>query len=301
MLDITIVQRIYRKMFLIRRTEELIEQFFTKGLLRGTTHGCIGQESIPSAILDHVSLDTDYVTGNHRSHGDYLALTEDPYGLLAELMGLPDGVVRGKGGSQHIRYKNFYTNGITGGMVPDAVGLAFSQLKLTTNGIVVALFGDGAMNEGYVLEALNLAVVFSVPLLFVLENNHYAMSTPTELVTRRPLRERAEAMGIETHYFEAIDAGELWELSGNLIERMRKDRAPRFIEIRTFRFSGHSKSDKREYIPAKEDKYWHEHDPLIGLGDQMPAGCRKSSEDEANAILKEALEKIKQRGREHVV
>jgi TPP-dependent pyruvate/acetoin dehydrogenase alpha subunit len=282
----------YWKMYLIRRTEETIEKLFSQGVLRGTTHGCKGQEVVPVAILDHISLDLDYVTGNHRSHGDYLALTEDVYGLLAELMGLEDGIVQGMGGSQHLRYKNFYTNGITGGMVPVAVGLAFSQLKLTQDGIVVALFGDGAMNEGYVLEALNLAAVFSLPILFVLANNHYAMSTAIDHVTRRPLYVRAEAMGLESYHLEALDVGELWSLSGSLIEKMRQDRIPRFIEIKTFRFSGHSKSDKREYIPSEEDEYWHAHDPLIKARNALSNEFIKECESRAEAKIKEAIEKI---------
>jgi len=294
-IDSTVLERIYWKMSLIRKTEEEIERLFSKGLMRGTTHGCRGQEVIPASVLDHVSLDFDYVTGNHRSHGDYLALTEDPYRLLAELMGLPDGIVHGKGGSQHIQFKNFYTNGITGGMVPDAVGLAFSQLKLTSNGIVVALFGDGAMNEGYVLEALNLAAVFSVPILFVLENNHYAMSTPTDLVTRRPLRERAEAVGIETFYIEALDAGQLWLLAGNLISQMRTDRKPRFIEMKTFRFSGHSKSDKREYIPTEEDEYWHQNDPLMRLGNQLSEDYRRDVDFKLMTLFQELSKKLEGR------
>ncbi len=221
-----------------------------------------------------------------------MALTEDCAGLLSELVGLVEGGVQGKGGSQHLRYKNFISNGITGGMVPVAVGLGFSLLKCSKDGIVVALFGDGAMNEGYLLESLNLAAVFHIPILFVLENNHYAMSTPVESVTRKPLMERPKALGIETHYIEAHDPIELWHLSDRLIRDIRADREPRFIEIKTFRFSGHSKSDKREYIPEEEDKYWHKHDPLTILNNQLGNDLSRQIVQNVDDIVAEALGKM---------
>jgi len=287
--------RLYKRMFLIRKCEETIEILFEKGLLRGTSHGCRGQEIVPAAFLDHININADYVTGNHRSHGAYLAITENPYALIAEMMGLPDGMVQGRGGSQHIRYNRFYTNGITGGMVPVAVGLAFCQKKQSNNDIVISFFGDGAMNEGYVLEALNLSMVFEVPIVFVLENNHYAMSTATELVTKRPLFERAKAFGLETYNIEASDAIELWQFAGDIIGKIRVDRKPRFIEVKTFRFSGHSKNDKREYIPKEEDEYWKRNDPLLKLARKINTKEREFIEAECNQMISSALSKIKGR------
>ncbi len=275
------IVEVYRKLILIRYTEQKLESLFKERKLKGTMHGCIGQEINAVAILSHIDIEKDWVTGNHRSHGHLLALTGDPYPLIAELMGKKSGFVMGKGGSQHISYKNFINNGITGGMVGVGVGIAFTLKQKTKDAIVVSFFGDGAMNEGYVSESLNLASYLKVPILFVLENNKYAMSTRTEKVTGGNFRERVEAFGLEYHFIVGDDFWNLYQLAGQLISKIRRDRYPIFLEILTHRFSGHSKSDKREYIPPEEDKEWRERD-----------GVEKIRRRLIEEIGKEAVEKI---------
>ncbi len=255
----------YHRMLLIRKSEERIEELFTKGLLRGTTHGSRGQEAIAVGLLSHVDCSYDYITGSHRSHGHYLALHPDTYPFFAELMGKVTGMVNGRGGSQHLSYQNFITNGITGGMVPIATGLAFRQKVKTTDGICVSIFGDGAINEGYVMEALNLAAVFDLPILFVLENNNYAMSTPFEKTNKGIVQNRIEGFGLQYYRCEATDVEDIYDKCQDLVSRIRAKRHPQFIEFITHRFSGHSKSDSRLYIPKAVDEYWESHDPLIRL------------------------------------
>jgi len=260
---------LYEKMLLIRKTEQAIDKLFSQGLLRGTVHGCIGQEAIAVGVLSHIEPSIDFITGSHRSHGHYLALSDDPCRLIAELMGKKNGAVEGRGGSQHIRYKNFYTNGITGGMVPVGVGLAFSQKINTENGIVVSFFGDGAMNEGYVMEAFNFASIMKLPILFVLENNGFAMSTSQSLTTAGSCEARVRSFDIEYNFAEANDVMSVYRMSEIVINRVRATRNPSFIEFKTHRFSGHSKSDKREYIDQELDRYWEKNDPLKKLAETM--------------------------------
>ena len=261
--------KFYKKMFLIRYFEERMEEIFKEGKLKGTMHGYKGQEAIAVGVLENVEIDKDWVTGTHRSHGHYLALSEDPYRLIAELMGKKTGLVFGIGGSQHFRYKNFFNNGITGGLIPIGVGIAHAMKIMNKDGIVVSFLGDGAMNEGYVMEAFNLAGVYKVPILFVLENNKYAMSTRTEKFLSGDFESRIRGFGIDYHYLEVYDVIEVYKLSKKLISELRLNKKPIFVEFKTHRFSGHSKSDKREYIPPEEDKYWKERDALANLEKEL--------------------------------
>ena len=282
----------YRKMLLIRRTEEKIEELFREGALRGTTHGYIGEEAIAVGVLQNVNPKKDFITGGHRSHGHLLALSDDCYALFAELMGKETGLVNGRGGSQHIKYENFYTNGITGGMLPVAVGMAFSLKLRSEENIVVSFFGDGAMNEGYVMESFNLSGAFQLPNLFVLENNSYAMSTKTKAVSSGEFAQRVKGFGIDYHFLKALDVMEVYEFSKEVISKIRKDRKPAFIEFETHRFSGHSKSDKREYMPQEVDAYWRENDPLLKAEKSLNQRTAENIKIEIEDAIKISLEKV---------
>lgn len=261
----------YRRMLLIRKTEERIEELFAKGLLRGTTHGSRGQEAIAVGLLSHLDCANDYVTGSHRSHGHFLALNPDPYPFFAELMGKETGMVYGRGGSQHLSYHKFITNGITGGMVPIASGLAFSLKAKTMDRICVSIFGDGAMNEGYVMEALNLSAVFDLPILFVLENNNYAMSTSFQNTNKGVIQKRIEGFGLPYLQCKATDVDDLYDKCAEVVSKIRNTRHPQFIEFITHRFSGHSKSDARLYMPKEIDEYWKKNDPLHRIESKLEA------------------------------
>ncbi len=287
----TISESYYRKMYLIRRTEEIIENLFSEGLLRGTTHGCRGQEAIAVGLLQYVDPKKDYITGTHRSHGHYIALSDDPYPLIAELMGKKTGLVNGRGGSQHIRYFNFFTNGITGGLIPIAVGIAYSLKLQKTDFIVTSFIGDGAMNEGYVLEALNLAGCYNVPIVFVLENNTFAMSTITSNFTSGNFENRVKSFNIEYHFLEANDIFLISDLSKEIILKVRNYRSPIFIEFKTHRFSGHSKSDNRAYVPEELDEYWINNDPLIKLRNSLTIEVVKNIENSVDNLINNSVEK----------
>ncbi len=284
--------KFYEDLYLIRKTEEEIEYLFSQGLLRGTSHGSIGQEAIAVGILNNINIKIDYVTGNHRSHGHYLAIFKDPLSLILELVGRKGGILDGRGGSQHLKRENFITNGITGGMVPIAVGLANAIKINNSEGIVVSFFGDGAMNEGYVMEAFNMAAIWNTPNLFVLENNGYAMSTFYKDVNKVSFEERIRGFGINYAYLEVTDVFEVFEVSKKIIENIRKNKSPHFIEFRTHRFCGHSKSDKREYMPQEFDKYWKERDPVLKLRNEIPFNYIDLIENRINANLEKVREII---------
>ena len=254
-------KEVLRKMLLIRRLEERVESMFTQGMLHGTAHCCIGEEAVPVALSELLDIEKDYLCGGHRSHGLSLMVTGKPEILFGELMGKPYGMMKGRGGSQHVCYKNYFTNGITGGMVPVAAGVAFALKQEQTDAIAAVVLGDGAMNEGYVLETFNLSKVMELPMLFVLENNGYAMSTPVEIANPYTLFEdRVAGFDLPYHRVEASSFDKVFAVLKDAVEKVRMERKPQFVEVMTHRFCGHSKSDKRLYIPGDRDDYWHEHD-----------------------------------------
>lgn len=285
-------KRFYYKSLLIRRTEEEIELLFNKGLLRGTTHGCIGQEAIPVVLSDLLNLEEDFVLGGHRSHGLALAFSDDVIGLLGELMGKTSGYVNGRGGSQHIAYKNLFTNGITGGMVPVATGLAFECKVSSNNKIATVCFGDGALNEGYVLESLNLASVLNLPLLFILENNSFAMSTPSSHFIGGQIRTKINGFGLKYYKCITTDIVKIHGIMREAISYVRQNRQPAFIECSTHRFSGHSKSDKRLYVPKQMDEYWEKNDFLIKLENSIDKETLRDIQKKVDLKIQNAVKVV---------
>jgi TPP-dependent pyruvate/acetoin dehydrogenase alpha subunit len=258
------------RMMLIRGMEQKIESLFTKGMLRGTTHCCIGEEGVPVALSYLLDINRDYLCSGHRAHGLSMMMTQRPESLLGEIMGKPFGMAKGLGGSQHVYYKNYFTNGITGGMTPVTAGLGFALKHEDTDAIAVCVFGDGAMNEGYVLESFNLIREMELPVLLVLENNGYAMSTPVETVNPiTSFENRVKGFDLPYSQVEASDFTALYEVLATATEKVRKSRTPQFVEVFTHRFCGHSKSDKRAYIPTARDEYWHAHDIIKSVASQL--------------------------------
>lgn len=284
-----LMQKCYKKMFLIRTFEQAVEKYFKKGLMRGTTHCYIGQEAIAVGVLENVDINTDFIVSNHRGHGHFLTIFEDPFSLAAELMGKAEGIVNGRGGSQHICYKNYYSNGITGGMVPIAVGMGFSKKIKNEKGVVVSFLGDGAMNEGYLLEALNLSSVYNTPNIFILENNFYAMSTESRIMSGGTFRDRVKGFGIRYDHFKALDVMELYSVFKDIYEFVSHEKIPYFIEFETFRFCGHSKSDKREYVNEDMDRFWKENDPLLRLRKSLSNNIVKRIESEVDLLVSDAF------------
>jgi len=258
------------KMLLIRKMEQKIESLFKQGLLRGTTHSCIGEEGVPVALSDLIDVSKDYLSSGHRAHGLSMMMTGQPETLLGEIMGKKFGMAKGLGGSQHVYYKNFFTNGITGGMTPVMAGAAFALKHENTDAIACVVFGDGAMNEGYVLESFNLIREMELPMLIILENNGYAMSTPIETVNPySTFEDRVKGFDLPYSQVLADNFDNLYDTLKKSIDNVRSTRSPQFVEVLTHRFCGHSKSDKRLYIPAERDEYWHDHDIIKSVANQL--------------------------------
>ena len=164
----------YRQLFRIRNFEKKILDLFSQNKLTGTTHTCQGQEATPVALMDYLE-EQDSIFGSHRCHGYFIAYAKTPKPLLAEIMGKKSGMCKGRGGSQHVCYKNFTTNGVQGGIVPNATGIAYAEKCKGSNGIAVAILGDGTLGQGVVYESMNMASIIGAPVLYIIEDNCYAM------------------------------------------------------------------------------------------------------------------------------
>jgi acetoin:2,6-dichlorophenolindophenol oxidoreductase subunit alpha len=251
---------LYERMLFIRRFEETLLELFSQGKLVGTTHTYIGQEANGVGIIDHLVPERDVVFSNHRCHGHYLAFTDDAFGLLSEVMGKATGVCSGKGGSQHLCKGNFYSNGVLGSIVPVATGIALAEKRKGTGAVSTVFLGDGTMGEGVTYESLNMASLWQLPVLFVVENNHYAQSTPVELQLAGSIAARAAAFGVETAELDTTDVEEVHEAAGRAVARIRETGEPLCLVLDTYRFSPHSKGDDNR-DPA-EIEARRERDPL---------------------------------------
>ncbi len=252
-------ERLWRKSLLIRRFEERLLDLFAEGALNGTVHTCVGQEWSGIAVAE--SLQTgDTVFSNHRGHGHYLARYADVTGLLAEVMGRSSGVSGGIGGTQHIFRPGFYSNGIQGGMVPSALGVALGYQIRSEPNVAVAFIGDGTLGEGILYESLNLASLWCVPLVVVVENNGYAQSTNTGTTIAGSIEKRAAAFDIRYWHGTTWQWPELMQTASEAIDHARHNQSPVLIEIKTYRLNAHSKGDDNRQ--DDEIKRFHEIDPI---------------------------------------
>jgi TPP-dependent pyruvate/acetoin dehydrogenase alpha subunit len=279
---------LYARMYFIRRFEESLLDLFSQGKLVGTTHTYIGQEANGVGIIDHLERERDVVFSNHRCHGHYLAFTDDAFGLLCEVMGKAPGVCGGKGGSQHLCKGNFYSNGVLGSIVPVATGIALAEKKKGTGAVSTVFLGDGTLGEGVTYESLNMASLWKLPLLFVVENNHYAQSTPVELELAGSISARAAAFGIETEELATTDVEVIHEAAGRAVARIRETGEPVFLVLDTYRFSPHSKGDDNR-DPAEIEKR-RELDPLSVAGARLDESERRALEQAAEHRLAETID-----------
>ena len=263
-------QDLYRQMLRIRRFEETVLDRFPLGEFYGTTHTYIGQEADAVGVLTWLEAG-DIVVSNHRCHGHFLAYGGSMHALAAELMGRSTGVSGGRGGSQHIQWQDFYANGILGGTIPLAVGMAFAEKQAGSGRIVIAFMGDGTLGEGVVYESLNLAALWEIPVLFVLENNLYAQSTPIRHNLAGSIEGRFTAFGIQVSAAQTTDVIQILELGQESIAAVRKTSKPAALILETYRFSPHSKGDDTR--DPHEIARYREQDPL-----NIHAGRLKASE-----------------------
>ena len=246
-------------MVLIRKFEEMLLDLFSKGKLFGTTHTYVGQEAIAVSVMAHLG-EADVVFSNHRCHGHFLAKEDDPEGLLAEIMGRKNGVVGGRGGSQHLHKNNFYSNGVQGGTVANALGMAFAEKYNQTGNIVVVFMGDGTWGEGISYEVMNMASIWGVPLLVVVENNRYAQSTPVELNLAGSILQRVQAFNIGTAEVESNDVSVLYPTFEEAVRFVREKQKPFVQIVNTYRLNAHSKGDDDR--SKDEVKKWWKKEPL---------------------------------------
>ena len=248
----------YFEMKLIRCFEKKLLDLFVKNLLFGTTHTCIGQECNSVSFLNAIETNIDIIWSNHRCHGHFISYSGNIIGLMAEIMGKKIGVCGGRGGSQHLHYKNFYSNGILGGAVPQALGSAFAIKNKKS--ICIVFIGDGTMGSGVFYESLNLASLWNCPIIFVCENNNIAQTTPLNLALSGSILSRVKAFDIKTYKNNSLDVMQIYDLANEVISYVRKTRKPAFVELKSIRLGPHSKGDETRSV--NEIKKLNNNDPL---------------------------------------
>lgn len=287
----------YEQMLRIRLFEEAVEKLFLEGEISGTAHTAIGQEAIAVGVCAELRAQ-DRITSTHRGHGHLLARGGDPKRMLAELFGRAPGYSGGKGGSQMMADRSIGFlggNGITGGSLPIAVGAALAARMSQRDSLAVCFFGDGASNQGTFHESMNLAAIWKLPVLFVCENNRYAMSTPTAYAVAEggQVAPRAAGYGIPALAVDGNWLPEVREAAREARERALAGNGPTLLECRTYRLSGHSRGDPRVYRSRDEEKRARQHEPLV----RTAAFLRRESlldEDGMARIRKEVAHQIEE-------
>lgn len=279
---------VYESMYRIRRFEETVLDRFQTGVFHGTTHTYIGQEANAVGILGHVR-EGDAVFSNHRCHGHFIAYGGDMRALFAEMMGKATGVCGGRGGSQHIHWKNFYSNGVLGSTIPVATGVGLAGRLQGGSNVVVVFLGDGALGEGVVYEALNMAALWKAPVLYVVENNGIAQTTPISLGLAGSIADRFDAFAVPATDLATSDVAEVAEVSGTLIDQIRESGRPQALVVATNRFAPHSKGDDTRSAGELEEMR-AKGDPLAVHAVRVPDGDRSAIETKVDAEVSEAFE-----------
>jgi len=283
-----------KRMHRIRRFEEAAEDSYIRGLSYGTMHLSIGQEA--TAVGACMPLrDADTITSTHRGHGHCIAKGAELKPMFAEFLGREGGYCKGRGGSMHIAEPakgNLGANGIVGGGLPIAVGAALSAKKLRTGAVALAFFGDGANNEGAFHEALNLASIWKLPVVFVCENNQYAMSMAMARATAvANVADRAQAYAIPGVMIDGNDFAAVAEAAFEATDRARAGEGPTLIEAKTYRTRGHSRSDRNRYRTREEIDAWKARDPIARFEKEI-VELGLTTEAQAAAIAAEAEQEM---------
>ena len=297
-MDAALLTDLYRQMSLCRRFEEAAARAYSQGKIKGFLHLYIGQEAVAVGALS-AAAPTDYVVATYREHAHYLARTGDARGAMAELFGKATGCVGGRGGSMHLfdaghRFLGGW--GIVGGHVPVAAGVAFASRYRSEDDVTLCFFGDGTANMGAFHEGLALAAQWKLPVVFICENNMYAMGTPLyRTLAVEDVAVRARGYPIEAEIANGDDVLEFREVARHAIDRARRQHLPFFLEAKTYRFRGHSMADPAKYRTKEEVQQWMERDPILILGRRMErlgiasADDLKAIDDEAKAVIHDAV------------
>ncbi|NKX46352.1 pyruvate dehydrogenase (acetyl-transferring) E1 component subunit alpha [Roseicyclus persicicus] len=287
------LKRYYREMLLIRRFEEKAGQLYGMGLIGGFCHLYIGQEAVVVG-LEAAADEGDKRVTSYRDHGHMLACGMDAKGVMAELTGRIGGYSKGKGGSMHMfsKERHFYGgHGIVGAQVPIGAGLAFADKYLGNDRVTFAYFGDGAANQGQVYETYNMAQLWDLPVIFVIENNQYAMGTAVKRATKSPaLWKRGEAYGIAGEEVDGMDVLAVKAAGQRAVAHCRAGKGPYILEVMTYRYRGHSMSDPAKYRTREEVQEMREKRDAIEHVRQMLLTGGHASEDDLKKIDKEIKE-----------
>ncbi len=284
---------LYRIMRLIRRFEERAIDLVRSGEIVSGTHACIGQEAVAAGIGAALRQD-DIMMANHRSHGHMLAKGTDPGRLLAEMAGRVDGVARGRGGSFHpsdFSVGVFGCTGTVGHGAPMAAGAAWALARKGTDRIAISIFGDGAVNQGALLESFNLAALWHAPVVFVCENNLYATTLPVDRAVAGSITARAAAFGIPAASCDGMDPDVVYEATAAAVSRARGGE-PSFLEFTTYRYEGHHTFELKaglRYRDPAEIAAWRARDPVALQRSRIPDDLRQRIDDEVEAILEAAV------------
>lgn len=255
----------YTTMCVIRRFERMADQLYAAGKVHGTMHLSAGQEATAVGLGRALNQD-DYFLNHHRGHGHFIAKGADMNLMMAEFLGKEAGYCKGRGGSMHIadiEANNLGANGIVGGGISLAVGVGLALQMQRMKEIVCVVFGDGAANEGIFHESLNMAALWNLPVLFVCENNQYGMSMQVNRATAKlPIAQRAEGYGMRWHHIDGNDLLLVYETMRDAVDHVRAGNGPVLVEAETYRYFGHSKSDRNLYRTKDEIDGWREVDPI---------------------------------------
>ncbi|MEG2575616.1 MAG: thiamine pyrophosphate-dependent dehydrogenase E1 component subunit alpha [Christensenella sp.] len=278
------MHNIYYKMYLSRTFEERVNELFKAGMIYGTTHLSVGEEATAVGGVNALQAD-DCIMSCHRGHAHCIAKGADVALMMCELFGKKEGYCKGLGGSMHIvdmSAGNFGANGIMGPSIPMATGVALAIKKDKSNKVILDYFGDGTSNSGLFHEALNMAALWKLPIIYMCENNLYGMSTHvSQSVSVSDIAERAKAYGIPGVIVDGTDVLAVTDVVKQAAERARRGDGPTLIEAKTYRYLGHSKSDKRLYRTREEEEKWKKKDPIKTFGQYMLKNGVSSEEIES--------------------
>ncbi len=274
----------------IRHFEQVVDGLFARGLVHGTMHLSIGQEASAVGSISAIE-DEDYILSTHRGHGHCIAKGADLKLMMAELLGKETGYCRGRGGSMHIadvEGGNLGANGIVGGGIALAAGVALALKYHESDRVVLGFFGDGANNRGILHEALNMAAIWELPVVYVCENNQYAVSTSIKRsMPIARIADRASSYGMPGASVDGNDVIAVYETVSSMVARARREKGPSLVECITYRWKGHSKSDPAIYRPQGELEEWKKRCPILHLRTLL-AQQGIASQEELNRIDAEA-------------
>jgi len=289
----------FKDMLLLRRFEEKCGQLYGMGEIGGFCHLYIGQEAVISAV-DMIKQKEDSTITSYRDHAHIILAGTEPKYVLAELMGRATGCSKGKGGSMHlfdVPNKFYGGHGIVGAQVPIGTGLAFAEKYNGTNNICFTFLGDGAVNQGQVYEAFNMAALWGLPVVYIIENNEYSMGTSVACSTfMRDLYKKGESFGIKGFQLNGMDFEEMYNGVKQAAEYVRENSMPLILEVKTYRYRGHSMSDPAKYRSKEEVETYKERDPITEIrkiileNNYASEADLKEIEQSVKEIIKEAVE-----------